>query len=290
MTDNTRTSYNGDANIGHFFDLLVKKISVSMVENNKPQIKRLKSVIYTNIINNPILREELNLYTEVSSNRFSDRFVAKAFLEEILKIAKKSPFAKIQEELSKLKSSYEILNEGISETINESEFQNAKIYHLTNEVFAHVRKKSPTIVESRNYYKAFEAILDYLTTNQIQEAEKQQEIPYASKVLEQAVKRFNDKYSQLSETKKEIIQDFLNYRSLDRFKTSLLGRLRKVSTKLEEIEKTTDLQQISPLLKKLNEYYDEVSSSKSTDNINDIMLTVCDFVEVVEELQNYNSK
>ena len=277
-------------NVGEFFESLIQKLSGFIVENDQARVKKIKSILYTNMVNNPVLHEELNLYKEVITNHFHDRFVAKAFLDEVLKCAKKHPLAKkLQEEMNK---AYDIYSQVVpSTTPILNKIENANVYHALSEMFYYVRQNEHALVESRNHFKNIEVILEFLTKEQpIEEQESQlMTMPNLNLVIEHAVKRFNEKYgATLSPIKKEIIQDFLNYRSLDRFRSSLVNRLKKTSLVLEQLSSVNqEVPEIKDLSEKLNEYYVFVSQPNADVNINDMMLNVGDFLELSDELKNY---
>lgn len=269
---------------------MIKRLSVLIAEDAGPRVKKLKSILYTNIVSNPVLCKEQNLYNEITTNHFSDRGVAKAFLEEVLKAARQTKSSVVNKELIEICENHAVLLEEIrNSVVAQTTTKNFELNHIISETFQYIRTPSPTLQQSRLYYKNFETLLEHLSnaSTEFEPLQKPVEIPHANLVVERMVKRFQDKYSSLTESQKEVLQDFLNIRSLDRFKSSLLNRLSKLSARLKEHEKKNpDIPKISEMRERLNEECDFISKSKDI-NINDVMLRVCDYTEVADNIQQY---
>lgn len=267
-----------------FYETLCKRIAVCIIENDAVQLKRMKSIVYKNFINNETLHNELSLYNEIATSNFSDRDVAKSFLEEILKVASKTSQAKIDECTRTIANAHKT----ILESVEVSDDKDAQLYNNIYTAFQYVRTADHTIQETKQYYRAYELLVRHLNSNNPELVIEQSQSSNINwdMVLEVAVKRFNDKYSNLSPTKHEIIQDFLNFRSIDRLKSSLLGRLKKAYVQLEEYGKQNpEIEKLPKLLSNLQEYYNKVSKDKSNTDITQLILNVCDFVELTEEIQ-----
>lgn len=274
-----------DKNIGNIFETLCRKLVECIIEHKKSDLKRIKSVIAHNFLNNEELKKELSLYNAILENKFRDKGIARSFINEVYAQAKAVDKSALNTQVSKL------INES-STYIDIQNLSNNKLYEILYENISYLRKSNHTIEESSKFYKNTESLIDHLVIEEQEKKPTKEGIYKLDKfTYNHAVKKFNEKYDTLSESQKEIIEDFLMYKSSDRFKKSLLKRLKVIGEQLRQIKKTSpkSIQNIESLEKKITEYY-KASSNGSDESVHNMMLNVCELSELCEELKQFSSQ
>ena len=260
-------------NIQQVFEAMCSTIATHIINNDDKELRKVKLTISEHFVKKPELRNELELYGMILTNTFKDRSVARAFLSEVLAKAITVGNDVIDKPTNKL-----------SETLKVNDTDREDIKQTICELFRGARLKHKSITESRDFHHNFDIVLEYLLVKRPAIIKEEVAPRIDQFTYEHAVKKFNKKYVGLSEGQREVIQDYLMYRSPTRFRKSLVRRLGKLNEQLNAMWPMSNLENTKKLSQKVREYTNKVKLDESIQP-QDIMLNLCEILQLVDEIK-----
>jgi hypothetical protein len=223
-------------NFGNIKDTFKNLVVESIIKKNEKS-KKLFSKFLKTIKENKTLKNQYLIYSNLQNSRFDDGVEAKEFVKENIELLKglnEGHIVKGNEFFVKLLKGNKIIKEN-------QEFYN-KISYLVN------TEKTPSNIKKIN------ETINYIVKNMLEKEEVKEVVTESvylpSSVLTKlAVNKFNSRYSNISESEKEIIKTVLNGTSED--KENIFNKLKRecidgIDTKLNE---SSDLDLKDKLLK-----------------------------------------
>jgi hypothetical protein len=237
-------------NTAILFELLVKQITHEVLSNSKKNIS--ESIIKEFFNSKKELAKELKLYNQIVKEKYTKVDDAKLFLEQIIEERKKLDESKLNKEkynlIKSIKENYELPK------FLSSNLQNYKLLASVYKIFE--TKVKGTKVEIRDYIESNNLVLEHITSSkitgkkpeQIYETFRQQSEDLRLLTYKLLVENFNKKYSNLSETQKDLLREFIN-------------NVSNTSTFSKYIKETTD-KFLLKLLKEVSDVDDKVTRIK----------------------------
>jgi hypothetical protein len=220
-------------NIKDTFKNLVVESTIRQDENGK----KLFSKFLKTIKENKTLKDQYLIYNNLQNTKFDDSSEAKEFVKEnieLLKNLNETHLKKGNEYFMKVLKGNKIVKE------NKEFYNNVSYLVSTEKTPSNIKK----INESINY------IVRLMLEKEVEKEVVVETVNLPSSVLTSlAVNKFNSKYSDISESEKEIIKTLLN--GSDENKESIFNKLKRecidgIDSKLNE---STDLELKDKLLK-----------------------------------------
>ena len=223
-------------NFGNIKDTFKNLVVESIIKKNEKG-KKLFSKFLKTIKENKTLKNQYLIYSNLQNSRFDDGVEAKEFVKENIELLKglnEGHIVKGNEFFVKLLKGNKIIKEN-------QEFYN-KISYLVN------TEKTPSNIKKIN------ETINYIVKNMLEKEEVKEVVTESvylppSVLTKLAVNKFNSRYSNISESEKEIIKTVLNGTSED--KENIFNKIKRecidgIDTKLNE---SSDLDLKDKLLK-----------------------------------------
>jgi hypothetical protein len=223
-------------NFGNIKDTFKNLVVESIIKKNEKG-KKLFSKFLKTIKENKTLKNQYLIYSNLQNSRFDDGVEAKEFVKENIELLKglnEGHIVKGNEFFVKLLKGNKIIKEN-------QEFYN-KISYLVNTA------KTPSNIKKIN------ETINYIVKNMLEKEEVEEVVTESvylppSVLTKLAVNKFNSRYSNISESEKEIIKTVLNGTSED--KENIFNKLKRecidgIDSKLNE---SSDLDLKDKLLK-----------------------------------------
>jgi hypothetical protein len=199
-------------NTAILFELLVKQITQEVLASSNKNIS--ESIIKEFFNSKKELAKELKLYNQIVKEKYSSVDDAKLFLDEIVEERKKLDENRLNKEkynlIKTIKESYDL------DKFLSSNLQNYKILASIYKVFE--SKTQGRKVEIRDYINSNNTILEHIThstatpkiQNKLYEEFKKQSEDLRLLTYKLLIENFNKKYSNLDETQKNLLREFIN--------------------------------------------------------------------------------
>ena len=172
-----------------------------MVSKNDEKKKLFKKYIQT-IKESKILKTQFLVYSNIENKLESDAMSANIFVSENIKLLEKFKTNDIIEENKKLLALSKDIDSRLTETYNDT----LSVLHesISNIIFT---KRTPNNIDEIT--KNTKNILDYINTNKAKEITEAIDLPL-SMVSTFMVDKYNEKYSSLDESEKEILKTLID--------------------------------------------------------------------------------
>ena len=287
-----RVKHNKIRNTGLLFEFLLRQIT-SDVLNNKQKIVAI-NIIKRRFTEKTELGKELALFNILINKKFKSDKKAEYFINEVIKsraqlnnsVLKREKYNLIKE----IKTYYDL------QKFISSKIANYKIYASVYKLFDYTtnqHRNDPTD-EVRNKYAIVEHIISKrvdssVKTNKIIETYKKQEKDLRLLTYSMLVDKFNNKYSDLNEQQKVLLQKYIqnisNTNSLREFINEEITRINKKLKKnvksIEDKVTVIKLKEAITLTKNLTNH----RVVKDSDVVN-----LMRYYELVEEINNVIAK
>lgn len=279
-------------NTGILFELLTRQITADVLNNKKDSIsiKTMKKYFGEN----SELGKELELYNVLMNEKFNSETHAEKLIEAVVKSRRKlsNKLLKLEKYnlIKAIKESYDIVNFFSSRIPSYKVF--ASVYKLFDYT-TNQHRNDPTD-EVRNKYAIVEHIISKrvdssVKTNKIIETYKKQEKDLRLLTYSMLVDKFNNKYSDLNEQQKVLLQKYIqnisNTNSLREFINEEITRINKKLKKnvksIEDKVTVIKLKEAITLTKNLTNH----RVVKDSDVVN-----LMRYYELVEEINNVIAK
>jgi hypothetical protein len=277
-------------NTAILFELLVKQITQEVLSNST---KNLSEKIIKEFFNSrKELAKELKLYNWIVKERFSNNDDAKLFLQEVIEERKKLDESKLAKEkynlIKTIKESYEL------DKFLSSNLQNYKLLASIYKVFE--SKTQGRKVEIRDFIESNNTILEHITNvrpvnkpqDKLYEEFKKQSEDLRLLTYKLLIENFNNKYSNLDDSQKGLLREFINNVSNTSTFSKFIGEETKkvlshlVSESKDITDKVTKIK-ISEMIKLFKS--DKFMKENSEKQVSVLMLTY----ELLKEIRNVKS-
>jgi hypothetical protein len=201
-------------NTAILFELLVKQITHEVLSNSK---KNVSEAIIKEFFNSKReLAKELKLYNQIVKEKYSKVDDAKLFLEQIVEERKKLDEHKLNKEkynlIKSIKEAYELPK------FLSSNLQNYKLLASIYKIFETKTNPNGRKVEIREYIDSNNLVLEHIARSKEPLKEKENIYETFSKQSEDLrlltykllIDNFNKKYSNLDESQKSLLREFIN--------------------------------------------------------------------------------
>jgi len=277
-------------NTAILFELLVKQITQEVLSNST---KNLSEKIIKEFFNSrKELAKELKLYNWIVKERFSNNDDAKLFLQEVIEERKKLDESKLAKEkynlIKTIKESYEL------DKFLSSNLQNYKLLASIYKVFE--SKTQGRKVEIRDFIESNNTILEHITNvrpvnkpqDKLYEEFKKQSEDLRLLTYKLLIENFNNKYSNLDDSQKGLLREFINNVSNTSTFSKFIGEETKkvlshlISESKDITDKVTKIK-ISEMIKLFKS--DKFMKENSEKQVSVLMLTY----ELLKEIRNVKS-
>ncbi len=222
-------------NFGNIKDTFGKIILESVIKKDEAG-KKLFSTYLKTLKENKSLKDQFLVYRNLESKKFDDRSEAKEYIKENIDLLKKLNKKEITEGTTVLMNLL-----GSKKLVNE----NSKFYN--DIVFLSTVKKGPGNIDKIN--ESINRIADHMTTKE-EVVETTEKIDISPSVLTKMfVNKFNQKYSDISESEKNILKTVLNGNNSDKEKTFSSLKRECIDSVDNRLSETNDLELKDKLLK-----------------------------------------
>lgn len=222
-------------NFGNIKDTFGKIILESVIKKDKTG-KKLFSTYLKTLKENKSLKDQFLVYRNLEAKKFDDKSEAKEYIKENIDLLKKLNKKEISEGTTTLMNLL-----GNKKIVKE----NANFYK--DIVFLTTVKKGPSNIDKIN--ESLNRLAEHMTTKEAV-VETVEKIDISPSVLTKMfVNKFNQKYSDISESEKAILKTVLNGNNSDRENTFNNLRRECIDSVDNKLSETNDLELKDKLLK-----------------------------------------
>ena len=242
--------HNKKRNTAFIYEALVREIvKQSVTKNNKKRNSAIQ-IMKEAFAPKTELRKELDLYKTLTENNSLEENIAEKILIET-----KNQHARInQEQLFKEQSiTISKINKQLSKDVFNNFVPNYKYLATLSQIFGSTEgPKTKVLLETQ--------VVERLTSNRV---EKTQTPQVSSLVVKTFTKRFNDSYSTLLESQKQLLSNYIssfadNGLEFNFYLSEEIGRLKEVVIKAQNLEETKNDSNIKENLSKVNDILESV--------------------------------
>lgn len=278
-------------NVGIIFEALCSVLTRALNESDAKTLKDVKHLIYKHIYKNDNIKRELQLYRTITEASFNDKSISSAFITEVIRNASQERENTLVKEsidafvvdLRKYPFYTQVLD-----SISTS--QNAPFYRNISEALYLKRNVADTTSsKSKNYYMLLEKVIEeQMTKSNFANTQEKNIVVEGKKiptiVLKKAMRIFNERYvGKFSPAINEIIQDYLYYTKADKFRTSLLKKMKNAINEMRSLQKIDGITGVNDVAYEINECYSKLNKMNFvTSNQNDIFTMVKDVAQCVD--------
>jgi hypothetical protein len=276
-------------NTGILFELCVRQITTDLLNNKDSKAIKILKKYFTNTQ----LGEEYALYANIiNGNKMSD-VKSDALISTILeqhRTLDREKLEKIKYNLIKeIKANYDV-NDFFKAKIDNYKVH-AAIYNLFEAQHTTLVKDTETLVSNRITIR--EHLMRSGTQTKVSQDELVNELLKEDKEIRLMtykilVKRFNDKYANMSERQKSVLKEYIyNITDTTKLKGYLNEELSYVKKELSKLQSSIK----DPVMKiKIKEVSKLIVPIKENENIKDEMITgVLQYHELIEELKKHTN-
>jgi len=177
-------------------------ISNKIIENNLNEGVGMVSEIYDILKDSELLQLEFNVFDNIENKTISDDIKAMRYVDNNIKLFETYTTQELNDEHLKLKK-----------FIKKDEIKKVDKYRL--QLFESIGNliqeslKISTDVDVNIIHESLDFVIDHIKKEKITESKIEEEI-YSDEVIEIAMSKFNEKYSELNESELEFIKKVIN--------------------------------------------------------------------------------
>jgi len=279
-----KINHNKKRNTGLLYEFLIQHIYNCLAENKKNKASKVVSLVKKYFGKGKCLNEELKLFKTILDAKMSSAKSAHELLQEIVTRAKNIDPNKLNEEKTKLIKEINYSLE--SDKIYKYRITNYPIYASVGILLSNVRAKK-NIIEGVDRIKIEDSLVRYLTENK-EENKVNLDPAYSNAVYKIAVKKFHEKYKNLSESQKKIITDYsisLISNDKNKFQNVINEQVENIKSKLRVI-KDSSLKEDVELSKKINECYKKFVSKNFSNIDREKVVDLLQYMSLVQEMDS----
>jgi len=240
-----------NTNIGIANLVVSNKLKESYFQGTLLEESRKITSDFLNVVkNSPILQLEFKVFNNIENKHIVNELLAKDYIDNHIKLFEVYTIEEIDAEREKLNG---FLIENVVETITEADYNLEKI-DLYNAIDALITESLNDYdkVDVDNIYESFTVVLNHVKEPKKILVENVMTEEIGEEIIEIAVDKFNQKYAELNEDDKNLLQ--LLIKSNDKEKKELLETYKTESlVVLEGINKDTVKENILKAIQKIKE-------------------------------------
>lgn len=198
-------THNKKRNVGIIYDQMISQMCESYIENDTKSVKKLLNIIKENFKKGSQLQKELQFFNSFIKTRGISESLSLSIIKEA-KTACKNHFDKDRLNYEKSKLIKDLNYSFGKGKIFEKKVENYKTYATIQTLLNEWRDKNSDFSEEVKYEFALN---EWLTSNEEIIEEKNTYKDVDNITLSIMNKKFNDKYSNLSETQKKLIENYV---------------------------------------------------------------------------------
>jgi|TARA_R100000455_G_C6247190_1_gene104650 hypothetical protein len=242
--------HNKKRNTAFIYEALVREIVKQSVAKNSKKRNAAIQIMKEAFAPKTQLRKELDLYKTLMENNNLQEKIAEKILQET-----KDQHSKVnQKELFKEQSvAISKINKQLSKDVFNNFVPNYKYLATISQIFGSLESpKTKVLLETK--------IVERLTSKPIEETQAPQ---VSSLVVKTFTKRFNDSYSTLLESQKQLLSNYIssfadNGLEFNFYLSEEIGRLKEVVINAQKLEETENDNTIKENLSKVNDMLDNI--------------------------------
>lgn len=273
-------------NTGILFELLVRQLTADVLSNTK---SKAQDIIKEHFSKRSELLKELELYNNLTKEKFLNEAKANHFIDAVLNARKKLSNGRLKNEkynlIKSIKENYDI------DLFFKSSVENykvlASVYKIFEEHSSNVDNSPLDSVKSR--YTLVEHITNTQSKNKketdIYKEFKSQDKDVRITAYKILVERFNQKYRGLNDDQKRILSEYINHISNSPKLTEFVKtEIKTLKTKLKESSAKIDDKTVKIKLKEVSNILNTVYKKQKMEDSD--VLTIMRYYELTEELAN----
>lgn len=280
--------HNKKRNIGIVYELLLRHISNSLIENNISEVKTATKIIEKHFNKNTELFKEFRLVNALINSDVKNTEVAAAIMTEAKEAARRTDKNAIEKEKSSLirDINYKIKDKNFYYRNVPNYVDYANVQNLVNEWRKKDRSDLKKLVELES--KAINILLS--EKNQIQKDAFSEKKSLDAKqsdrlVVKLMTEKINAKYTSMSPDQKEIIKNYALYNNAEntsKLVSFLKEQKQRCLDKVTDFEKTNDNQFIHRKISAVKEKITQLNEHDVTDKSIVKFMTLSDLVLELE--------
>lgn len=243
--------HNKKRNTAFIYEALVREIVKQSVAKNDKKRNAAIQIMKEAFAPRTELRKELDLYkTLIENNNLQEKIAEKILIE-----TKNQHFKVNQEQLFKEQSvTISKINKQLSKDVFNNFVPNYKYLATISQIFGSVDgPKTKVLLETK--------VVERLTSKSVEEAQTPQ---VSSLVVKTFTKRFNDSYSTLLESQKQLLSNYIssfsdNGLEFNFYLSEEIGRLKDVVSKARTLEESQNDEAVKENLAKVHDILSNIN-------------------------------
>ena len=277
--------HNKKRNVGLVYELLIQHITSCIVEGRKSDARVGTKLIEKHFAKGNELHKEFRLFNALANATVSDTHIVASVLTEAKRAARKIDTKKLSIEKSKL-------IRDINYKINRKDFfyQNIPNYRQLGSIQIVInewRKESPDLGRLIEFEKKVgENLLTEKSTKTVNDMQRELDASKSDKlILKLMTEKINSKYSNLSNSEREIISTYVFYSSQnDEYLTSYLAEKRQVALGLLENFEENESNKI--LIEKVDRVRNSIQKLENQDVNDESIVKFLTITKLINELKS----
>ena len=275
-------------NTGFIFELLVRQVTSEILTSNKSVAEKILKEFYNS---KKELSKELKLYQYLINEKYNSEAKAEKFIDTILEARKRLDEKKI------VKEKYNLIK-AIKETYNLDDFIKSPIsnYKVLASIYKVFESKRANGYDIKDIFNSKITLIENITSKPAQktqptedkkliESYKQQDKDLRLLTYKILVETFNKKYTNLNESQKNLLKEYINNISnTTKFKDyvgqelpNIISELNGIKAKLKDKVTQIKLSETISVLEKM-----KIGKTVSDSQVSSIMLSY----ELIKELKS----
>lgn len=247
-------------NIGYIKECLNKKMANSLINEDVDFVDENVNNFITIISESPILKKEYDIFESILNNRISSEVVASRFIDKTISLMENYSIDEINKEHEKLNT---INVEGVSLDESKSNIINDVINII------YESNKSNNSIDINLLYESYTNVLNYITKEtSVKNTNKKNNIEINESVLNIALDKFNEKYSNLNESDIHLLKKIINSNYNDKvglFEEFKSNNIKILSESLKNENETNNINKYEKAIEKIKNII--ISESNVNDEI-----------------------
>lgn len=275
----TKRTHNKKRNVGILYELLVRKVSESLIEGDERKSDQAIGIIEEFFCKESVLLKEYRLFSALTKTYVESDHIASKLLVEARKGAQDFDHNKLEHEKSRLIKK-------INKTFDDNSFFNSKIPDYKK--FASIQTllnawREPEKFGLGRIAESEERVVSILKEKkQIEDLAdlKTKEVnPLASKLM---LEKFNKKFQKLSGSQKRIVETVLSENS-ENLKSVLVEEKAQAFQSLKELQKEDASEWVAKKIEKVRPLIESLNPEDTTDSNIQKFMTVAHMTALIEE-------
>jgi hypothetical protein len=277
--------HNKKRNVGLVYELLIQHITSCIVEGRKSDARVGTKLIEKHFAKGKELHKEFRLFNALANATVSDTHIVASVLTEAKRAARKIDTKKLSIEKSKL-------IRDINYKINRKDFfyQNISNYRQLGSIQIVInewRKESPDLGRLIEFEKKVgENLLAEKSTKTVSDMQRELDASKSDKlILKLMTEKINSKYSNLSNSEREIISNYVFYSSQnDEYLSKYLAEKRQVA--LDLLENFEDHESNQILIEKVDRVRNSIQKLENQDVNDESIVKFLTITKLINELKS----